>query len=201
MTPQSIITKARDILNDTDAAGYRQSDDELLRYVNAGMLELSVQRPDLFQTVGHIECEADAVEQAVTFADAQKLLDVIGIHGGRALTPFDLKSMQAFNPGWKTDAAGPARQWSGHPGDQLRFYIHPKAPAAQLIDVLFVKNPTVLALTDTITEAPEGLEPALVDYVVYRAESKDDEHVLTQRAAASYSAFLTKIGAINGAAQ
>lgn len=45
------------------------------------------------------------------------------------------------------------------------------------------------------------MKPALVDYVVYRAESKDDENVMNARAAAFYSAFKSKIGVVeNGPA-
>lgn len=193
MTPQDIINKARIVLNDTDAEGYRQEDPELLAWVNAGLQEAAILRPDLFQAVGHIECAADTVEQALPFASAQKVLAVIGVHEGPAVTPFDLNAMQAFSRNWKQATAGEARQWSAHPSDPLRFYIYPKAPAGQLIDVLYVKNPAAVGLTDSILDIPVTFESALVDYVVYRAESKDDEHVLNQRAAGSFNAFVAKI--------
>ena len=195
MTPQGIIRTARTILNDNDPGGYRQEDDELVGYINAGLQEVSILRPDLFQAVGHIECAPDTVEQALPFSSAQKLVTVIGVHDGPAVTPFDLNAMQAFNRNWKQATAGEARQWSAHPGDPLRFYLYPKAPAdtPQLIDVLYIKNPATVGLTDTITDVPATFESALVDYVIYRAESKDDENVLNQRAAASYSAFVAKV--------
>lgn len=193
MTPQSIITTARHILQDADSEGYRQTDAELLLYVNAGIQETSVLRPDWFQAIGHVECAANDVEQAVTFVGAQKLIDVIGLHAGNSMTEFDLATMQAFNPGWKTDDAAEARQWARHPADPLRFYCYPKAPADQQIDVLYVKNPTAVALNDTILDLPQTVEAALVDYVVYRAEAKDDENVLNTRAAAFYQAFVAKI--------
>lgn len=193
MTPQDIINKARIVLNDTDAAGYRQEDPELLAWVNAGLKEVAVLRPDLFQAVGHIECAADTVEQSIPFASAQRLVTVIGVHDGPAVTPFDLASMQAFSRNWKQATAGEARQWSSHPSDPLRFYCYPKAPAGQLLDVLFVKNPAQVGLADPIIDVPLTFESALVDYVVYRAESKDDEHVTSQRATSSYNAFVSKV--------
>lgn len=192
-TPQDIITRARNVYNDADSAGYRKSDLELLDYVNDGISEVSALRPELFETVGDVQCTQGQVEQAVTFADAQVLLGVLCIHGGSAVTPFDIKAMDAFNPGWRTDPEGPCKQWQKYPGNPLRFFIHPPAPADQTVDVMYVRNPTVLGLSDTISEIPEGYTPALVDYVIYRAESADDEHSNSGRAANHFNSFVSKI--------
>lgn len=200
MTPQDIINQARHITNDagTSAAIYRQDDAELLSYVNEALKEAVVLRPDLFSTVGDMTCIAGQCEQSITFLDAVQLLDVLCIHGGRALTPFDRASMDLFRPGWRTDAAGEAQNWAPLQGDPLQFFIYPKAPAAQVLDVRYVRNPGTYALGDTIGDLPATYAPALANYVVFRAESKDDEHVLSQRAAAYYAAFKANFGASNG---
>lgn len=199
MTANDIITDARYILQDADSAGYRQSNDELLVYVNDGIAEASVLRPEWFQSKRAVVCTPGTVEQSLTFADAQAILNVIGITGGAALTPFDLAAMDAFNRNWRNDTAAAARQWSKDPGDPLRFYIYPKAPAtAQSIDVLYTRNPITLALDTTITDVPASAKPALVQYVVARAESKDDEFVNSGRAVAAYKNFL---GLIKGTAE
>lgn len=200
MTPRDIINQARHITLDTDAALPRQSDTELLSYVQEGLREACVMRPDLFSTVGDMTCTAGQCEQAITFSDAMQLLDVLCIHGGTALTPFDRASMDLFNPGWRTDAAGPAENWAPLNGDPLQFFIYPKAPADQVLDVRYVRNPGNYAIDDAIGDLPAAYQPALADYVVYRSESKDDEHVLTQRAASHYAAFKSKFGVANGAA-
>lgn len=193
MTPQTIITLARYIFNDTDSVLYRQSNTELLGYVNDGMQAVSALRPDWFTSIGDLACTAATVEQSVTFVGAQSLVGVLSIHGGAALTPFDMMTMNAFNPNWRTDTAAAATQWSRMPNDPLRFFIYPQAPASQTLDVVYTAIPTVLALTDSIVEIPSGYEGAMVDYVVARVEQKDDEHVLSGRAAASYAAFVSKI--------
>jgi hypothetical protein len=199
MTPQSIIDDARYILQDADSAGYRQTDAELLAYVQSGIAEASVLRPDWFQSKRSMVCTVGECEQSLTFADAQAILRVVGVTGGAAMTPFDLAAMDAFNRNWKADTAGPARQWSAYPGDLLKFYIWPKAPAtAQSIDVMYTRNPITLALGDTITDVPQSAQPALVMYVVAKAEMKDDESVNSGRAIAAYQNF---IGLIKGTAQ
>lgn len=198
MTPQDIIKQARYLTLDTGSTS-RQSDAELLSYVQDGLREACVMRPDLFSTVGDMACTPGQCEQSITFIDAASLLDVLCIHGGASITPFDRTTMDQFRPGWRLDAAGPAKQWAPLNGDPLQFFIYPSAPVGQVLDVRYVRNPAVYALDDTIGDLPAAYRPALVDYVVYRAESKDDEHVLTQRAAAHYAAFKTKFGAGNGA--
>lgn len=192
-TPADIITTVRSIYGDTVAA-YRKPDTELLGYVNEGMREISSLNPALFATIGDMICTVGAAEQAVTFPDAQALIAVLCIHGGAALTPFDVNAMNMFNPSWRADTAGAAKQWGRLPSDPLRFFIYPKAPAtAQTLDVQYIRNPTVLALSDPITEIPTGFMPALADYVVYRVESSDDEHSNSGRATAHYQMFVSKV--------
>lgn len=190
-TPRTIIGMARQLYNDT-VEDYRKSDDELVEFFNDGVKALCQVRPDLFQVIGDMVCVPGACEQALAFTDAQALVDVLCIHDGAAITPFDMQAMDLFNPSWRTDTAGPATQWSRKPNDPLRFFIYPKAPAeAQTIDLMYVRIPTTLAIDDTITEVPSNLFPALVDYIVYRVESADDEHVVSERAAQHYKTFLT----------
>lgn len=199
-TPAEVIADARRVLNDTDPVAPRDSDTELLRFVNLGIKEIANHKPELFSTVGDMVCEAGKCEQAITFEDAMQILDVLCIHGGQAITPFDRRSMDLFRPAWRQDAEGPAEQWSPIDGDPLRFFIYPKAPAGQTLDVLFARNPDDYALTDVIADLPEVTKPALVDYVIYRAQSKDDPHVISQRANSHYTAFLNKIGVKTNAA-
>lgn len=192
-TPRETIATARFIYNDADSVLYRKEDTELLGYVNEGLLAISALKPELFNTIGDIACTQGEVEQAVTFADAQVLTEVLCIHGGNALTPFDMKTMDAFRPGWRSDPEGAAVQWTRKPGDPLRFFIYPKAPASQTIDVAYIRIPLTLGLDDQINEIPAGFLPALVDYVIYRAESADDEHSNSGRAANHYQSFVALI--------
>jgi hypothetical protein len=194
MSPQDVITEARYPLNDTDSDEYRQSDVELLTYVNAGMKEISTIRPDLFLAIGDYTCIQSQCEQVITFQDAQRLVMPICIHGGAALTRFDISTIDTFLPQWRAATPAAATQWAQYQGDPLRFFIYPPAPASvQTLDIQYIKLPVTLLIGDTITEIPVNMIPALVDYVVFRASSKDDEHSDSGRAVASYGAFVAKI--------
>lgn len=200
ITPQSIITLARSIYNDAGSAFFRISNDDLVGYVNDGLQEASILAPSLFHTTGDFTCAAGQTEQAVTFADARQLSKVIRIKDGRALHPVDLDALSRFNPDWASDTAAAAQNWCRHDSDPLRFYVYPKAPVEmQVLEVLFVRIPGTYALNDPITEVPASVAPALSDYVIYRAESRDDEHSNSGRAVSHYQAFVQKIGGGQGA--
>jgi hypothetical protein len=195
MTPQSIITLGRSIINDADSVYYRTSNDDLVSYVNDGLKEVSRIAPKFFTSTGEYTCSPGQTEQGITYQDAQALDSVIRIKNGKAILPVVMETLSAFNPAWASDTAGEAQNWSRHGNDPLRFYIYPKAPAEmQVLEVLYVRNPATYAINDVIGEVPESLAPALADYVIYRAESRDDEHVNSARAVSHYQAFAQKIG-------
>lgn len=190
MTPQDIITEARLILLDNDPLGYRQSDSELLLYVNEALNEIADLAPSYYQTVGDFTCQGLSSEQTLSFSDARRFQRVIRIKNGTAVPECDMDTLDRYDPAWSLAAAGPAVNWmSGSNEDQRRFYITPPAPNGQVLEVQYVKNPATYALTDTIGELPSTCRPALANYVVGRSESKDDEHVNSGRAVAFLTLF------------
>lgn len=192
MTPSQIFSEVRNIITDTDVDAYRQADIELLKYLNAGLNEACVLRPDLFITNGELTCSAGQTEQGLLVTNAKSLVDIIRIKNGRAILSGDLAALQAFNPNWGQETEGPAANWFPYPGDPRRFYLYPKAPTGQILETKYVRNPAVIsdsALDTEISELPSAFHTALVHYVVARSESKDDEHVLAQRASWHYGLF------------
>lgn len=192
MTPSQIITEARNITQDTTIS-YRNSEDELLEYVNQGLREACVINPALFSTVISFPCVAGQCEQTLNATDSAALIEVLCVTNGRAVTPFDFNAMNAFNPSWRTDTAGEAQQWSKFANDPRRFFIYPKAPASQNLDVRHAKVPATYGLNDTIAELPDVYKPALAKYVISRVEVKDDEHALAQRSAQMYAEYVAQI--------
>lgn len=192
MTPQSIITAAREVLQDTEEP-YRNSDPTLLKHINHGISEMSIIQPPLFSTKIQHTCVV-GVEQQLPADSVLAIFEVLGIANGPAVHPFDFDIMNAYNRGWRTETQAPAEQWAKLTNDPRRFYVYPPSPPDQVLDVRVAKVPAqITSLTQQITEIPEVYESALVDYVVSRAEGKDDEHVLSERSAASYASFVSKV--------
>lgn len=191
MTPQTIITNARYTLNDTSSVTY--SDAELLAFVNDGLKEVLKKAPRWFYTVGNHACTQDAIRQTMSSSTATEVVRVIRVVGGNIVTFVELDTLDRFKPGWPSDTAGAAVNWMRDIDDPLSFYIYPKAPASQTLELLIIPVLSDYALTDSLT-LPSMFHSALEDYVVFRAESKDDEHVNSGRAAAYYQSFMAKIG-------
>jgi hypothetical protein len=70
--------------------------------------------------------------------------------------------------------------------------VYPPAPADQIVEVLYVRIPSEYAI-DADTGLPAIYGDAITDYIVYRAESRDDEHVNSNRAAQFLASFVQKV--------
>ena len=199
-TFQQAIDSARIPLN--DAAKVRYPDDVLLGYAIDAVREIAVYRPDLFRTLGPLACVAGDVRTSVAQCNPPGLyiIDVHNVQGGDAVTKADFDTLRRLRPGWRNDPAGPAQNWFPVTVDQSKrpqaeFYHYPKAPAGQTLWVEYVKEPftTTPVYADTIPLDAQ-LTPAVQAYITFRAESVDDEHVLTQRAAQEYTRFAQIVG-------
>lgn len=191
---QDSITEARAALNDS-VAPYRYSDEDLLLYANDSLDEMAMLPTGerYFSTVGEMECVAGNTRQQVEFDDAVKLVDIVRIKDGNVPLPADKAALDAFNPAWHTDTAGAAVNWMPDPSSPIRFYIYPKAPDAQTLEVRYVAIPAEFT-ADQDTGLPNTLRAAVSDYVCYRAETRDDEYATQNRNSAFYQAFVAKLG-------
>lgn len=188
---QSIVT-ARGILHDTDADSYRYSDDDLLRYANDALDQIVMLVPSYFYERGNVQCVAGEAAQTVGFTDARALVSVDRIRNGRALTRVEKGALDAFNPGWPTMPPAPAVHWMNHADSPVRFYVYPPSPAGQVLEVTYVRTPLEYSADDD-TGLPATLADAVADYIVYRAESRDDEHINSNRASQFLASFVQKV--------
>lgn len=186
MKLKDAIDTAVTVLND---AGVTYERADLLRYANDALDAMLLLAPHLFHETGELDCVDGETIQAVSFADAHALASVIRVKGGSALNSFDKKTMDAYRPNWHQDAAGPARGWCpDDTGNPMRFYIWPKAPANQILEVVYVRVPGEYSETDD-TGLPATYVGAVADYIVATAESRDDEHVNGNRAVLFFNKF------------
>jgi len=188
------ITTARGILGDTDATGYRYSDADLLQYANDALDVLVKLAPHLFYTDGDVACIEDSAMQAVSYDDAASLVEVRRIKGGNAVLPCDRATLDAYSPGWQSAASGAAVNWMPVADDPMRVLISPPAPAGQVLEVLYVRVPPEYTSTQD-TGLPTTCSDMIADYIINRAESRDAEHVLAERAQAFGQSFINKLGA------
>lgn len=192
MTLQPSIDAARTILNDTNSASYRYSTADLLQYANDALDVALKLAPNFFYVWGDMVCEAGETLQAASFTDAHMVVEGVRVKNGAALRQFDKSTMDTYNPDWHNTTPAAATEWCRSNDDPVRFWIYPPSPASQTLQVLYVKTPDEYAATDD-TGLPTTMQPAITDYVVYMAESRDDEHVNSARQQQFYQSFAAKL--------
>lgn len=183
------ISTARGILNDPDVIRYSAPD--LLQYANDAIDVLVPLLPQLFYADHEHTCTAGA-EQVLPFDTARALVEVQRIKAGGVVLPGDRATLDAFDPAWRTGTAGPALNWMAVNDDPIRFLVYPPAAAGQILNTVIVRVPDEYTGAQD-TGLPAVLADAISDYIVYRAESRDDEHVNSARAAQFQASFVAKV--------
>lgn len=182
---QACLDLARTSLN--DSAKVRYPDPELLSHLNAGLGTFALVRPDLFAVQEPaLATTAGQAAQDVASIDAICVLDIYAVTGGDAVTECDLETLSRTLPGWMRAAPGKPIHWMRHPGDPSKrdaskYFLYPPPLSGVTLIAQVAYSPDDVALGGTVP-LPGAYLAALAAYVVYCAESKDDEHVLSARA-------------------
>lgn len=190
----SCISYARTIINDTipDSDGvYRYSDPDLLEYGNGAIGALAELKAHWLYAETTLTCATGKALQSK--ADVHAIVSVNRIQGGNVVLPCDKAALDAFMPGWVLASNGAAQNWMPHNDDPRSIWIYPPAPAAQVLEITVIHVPTSFA-ADADTGLPLTLKEAIGDYIVGMAESRDDEHVLSGRAAVFTSRLAERLG-------
>jgi hypothetical protein len=194
MTPQNVIDDVRVLINDTEVGNYRYSDDDLLKFVNEGIVRIAHLRPDLFSTFADVACTVSTVVQSAP-TDSLRLMEVLQVVGGNAPYESDRITMDMHSPGWRTSTAGPTKVWMRHPRSPNMFFIYPPCPAGgQSLTLEYVKIPADHTISETIDELHDSYKPVLVDVTVFLAQSIDDEHIASGRAKLFFDSFMQALG-------
>jgi hypothetical protein len=197
-TGQNVVDLARETLNDSAKARY--TDASLLLFANAALGSLALLRPDLFIVVASVATVADTPEQDIAAADARaiKLYHVYRVVDGDAVEECDADALSRFYPGWMTADADIPENWMRHPEDPrqdsgTKYLLSPPPATGTLMVCKYAKAPAQFALGDTVP-VTDPYRDALAHYIVFRAESKDDEHVVAGRAQTAMQVFMQSVG-------
>lgn len=192
MTPSSIITEVRDLIQDNGST-LRYSDTILLRFVNQTLKRMAVLRPDLFSVIADIPTTADTVIQSMP-SDSARLMDIFHVKGGNSITEVDRETMEQTFSGWASTASGTPVNYMRNVKNPNRFFVYP-APIAGIVLVgEYSQVPPDYALNDTINLVPDSYFGTIVDGTVYLAESIDNEHVNSNRAKLFLESFTQTLG-------
>lgn len=199
----TVVRRAADILQEA-TSGVRWRADELVRWLNDGQREIASHRDDATAATANFACAAG--ERQTVPTTALRLLDVRKTSAGRAVRGASMDEIDAQAPTWRTLAQTTAiRHWMQDERDERTFYTYPPASAGAVIEIVTVDVPTAIAEPapsanyDTVVgnlSVRDVYANALVDYLVFRAMSKETEYADKQTAALHYGAFAQSIGLV-----
>lgn len=198
MTAQALINKIQIILQ--DMTGIRWPDaSELLGWLNDGQREVLIHKPN-----AHVHNESlplvAGTKQSIPEAGIQ-LVDVLrnmGTDGqtpGRAIRIVMREILDAQNPDWHAlTPAAVTKHYVFNPLDPKRFYVYPPAPGGTKVEVIYSAVPEDVASLAAPISLDDIYANVLVDYVLYRAYSKDTDYAANPaRAGAAQSAYLSAL--------
>lgn len=199
---KDLLGRAATVLN--DAGAVRWTVQELVQWLNEGQLVAVTQMPSINAQHQDIDTVAGPL-QAVT--GVVSLMDVVGNATGKrnAITPIKQELLDNQVRGWQgMPQSSEIYHWMRDARDPLRFLVYPPAKAGVKISLLVAAFPVAVAVpaVGTAIDAVTGdigirdeFATALVDYIVYRALSKDAEFGgNAQRTLAHYAMFSQGIG-------
>lgn len=195
-----ILSRANVILQDQDL---RWSKAEKIQWINDAHKAIILLRPDAGMRTADFTCVANT---------KQSLLDQNGLADLNTYTPVRLREVVRNKPTsgtgrsirhelkrvlddqlpeWHAAASSTAVQFYTHdPAHPTSFYLYPAPAAGRKVEVTYSATPTAtLAEGDYIT-LEDIWVPVILDYVLYRAYTKDAEYTANlERAAAHYKTF------------
>jgi|688.fasta_scaffold12444_6 hypothetical protein len=199
-----IIDRAQIILQDT--TGTRWAKQELLKFFNDAQREVVLVRPDAKTVNTTFNCAAGS-KQTLPSA-ALRLLDVVRNVSGKAIRQIDRRIMDDQLPDWhNTPIVGTnlIEHYIYNPLDPKTFYLYPKPTNAAAIEIVYSSSPTTVTSTGgpndladiatTVIDIDDIYANAILDYLLYRAYSKDSEYAgNVARAQAHLQAFQNSLG-------
>lgn len=192
MTPAEVITEVRRLIQDTRDP-LRYSNAVLLGFVNQTLKRMVMLRPDLFSEIGEIPTTSGMALQSMP-SDSVRLIEVFQVKGAGVVTEVNRAMLDRSAPQWVAAAPGTPVNFMRHVRNPNRFFLYPPPQAGTVLVAEYAKSPPDYAIDDTIELPLDTYFPALVDGVVFMAESIDNEHVNSGRAKLFQDSFAQLLG-------
>lgn len=176
MFGQQVIARARHVLQDLN--GTRWADSEFTTWINDGCVFIAINRPDSCVVNASMVLFAGTKQSIAALPiPGMRLLDVVReLTTGRGVKLTDRNTLDTHRPGWHAATPAPVVNYVYDNRDPTTFYVYPPADPGSTLEILYQRVPVAISVEqlDTHALSPADLYlPALVDYVLFRAYSKD----------------------------
>jgi len=200
ITGQTIATKVQKLLHDETAVRWTEA--ELVGWINSAQKEIVLYKPNSITSTIDYQLDPGTfqnVSAKAGFANVIQLLDVIrsttGGANGKAVTNISREILDSTLPDWHSVAATAVPlHYIHNPLDPKNFYVYPPNTGAGSVQILVAVEPVDLVALASNLSLEAIYESVVLDYVLYRAFSKDTEHTANmQRSAGHYNAFMSAL--------
>lgn len=190
----AIINKVQIILQDT--TGIQWPATELLGWLNDGQREIAILKPNAFVVSRSVKL-AEGTKQQLP-EDGVQLIDIPRNMGGDGNTPGRAvritmrETLDAQVPNWHNARANAeCRHYTYNPLDPKRFYCYPPQPAIDqgYVEIVFGGVPPDMATIQAPIALDNVYQNPLIDYILYRAYSKQTDSADGGKAMAHRGAF------------
>lgn len=187
VTAQTIINRAATVLEDTSNVTWTRA--ELLGWLNEAQSQVVAFKPSANTVRQNLSLAAGTLQSLP--ASATVLMDIPRNVGGPAVRPVSRELLDAGPYDWHTaKAAAVVKNYVYNDDEGSVFYVFPPNTGSGNVVVVFAAVPSQITSEAQAIEIEDGYQAALLNYVLYRAYSKDTDYVETaQKAAAYYGAF------------
>lgn len=204
-TVGEILRRAKLILQEVTQSGTRWTNEELLGWINESYQAIVAIKPDASSVNSVISC-VQGTRQEIP-ADGHRLLDVVrntaANSNGVSVMKTSRSALDATRRSWHSETPSVTiEQFVFDDNDPKRFYVYPPASSLAKLEIIYSSVPSPHSMTQANANSVETIRlgdsfaPAIVDYVLARAYSKDAEHAANlQRAQMHSSSFINMLGA------
>lgn len=180
-----------------DEKSIRWTVGEAFDWMNDGASEIVLRRPASRAVTEQVQLVAGTYQ--IASDNSAQVLDVvrnISANGapGRPVRIADRQQIDDAEPNWHNLRPAPTRHYMIDERSPTTFYVYPPAVDGAIIEMLVSKTPPkVVSVDDRIDMRPEFIN-AILNWMMYRAHSKDSEFSQGNMAALHYQAFTAAIG-------
>lgn len=201
VTAAQIIDRAAVALQDTGNVRWTRA--ELLDYLNAGQRALVVIKPTANVLLTDAPLVAGTVQTLPTSdgtspVDPIQLITVLrnSCGDGRAVRLIARDLLDLHMGDWHSaPQTRVVKHYCYSDLDPKRFLVYPPNDGTGCLEIAYAATPVALASEATTVSVDDIYQDALLDYVLYRAFSKDAEYAADPaRAAARYASFAAALG-------
>ena len=166
---------------------------ELLNWLNDGQREVVLRKPNAFVRNTALVMIA-GTKQSIP-SDGVQLLDVVRNLPGSSIRIVDREILDAQLPDWHImPAVSQVKHYCYSEQDLKNFYVYPPNNGAGVVELIYSASPNNCLIGGVIS-IDDIYQSALLDYVMYRAYSKDTEYNASpERVEKHYAAFMNSLG-------